>query len=660
MDYSKLLLLPILLPTLGAVGGFFIGRKNEKARDIFNMIITGINFVLVSFLLKPLVTSGSFEIFIPDIMGVGLDLKMDMLRFIFTWISSFIWFLATVYSSQYLINYKNRNRYYAFFMLTLAATLGVFMSENILNLFTFFEIMSFTSYVLIIHDQDKYAHEAGTSYIAMAIIGSFILLMGIFLSYDYTGAITITQMASAFKFLGSEKYFIAILMLVGFGVKASAFPLHVWLPKAHPAAPSPASAVLSGILIKTGIFGILIVSAFIMRGDYNIGFLLTTVGLINMFLGGFLAMFQRNIKTVFAYSSMSQAGYIMLGIGLANLLRSDGSLAMYGVLFHIINHAVFKVLLFFIAGLIYMVLHELSVNVIKGFGKHTKVLKGAFIIAMCAITGVPGFSGYVGKTIIHHALTEASHIHGGIYFTIAEVVFTLASAFTVAYLLKVFVSVFLYDNEKYGPPTEKEKIESPIYHMSKRALFPLIALSAMILYVGLFPKTLMPMMQRAMAYIGYGLAFDGHIFDSHSIFSTLLSIGIGILIYFFFIRKVLLKEVDGKREYVNPTKTWFNLERDLYVPVFRMTYKGVSRVFNAVDTVFISGVENAGNFMSNMLLREVTVDMSAPEEETRNVSMPLRDAINYVRLKFNSMVYSLFIFAIILAITLVFIIFSYS
>lgn len=659
MDYNKLLLVFILLPFLGAVIGFLIGRKNERKRDIFNMVITGINFMIISFLFIPLTSHNSFEIFVPDIMGVGLDLKIDMFRFIFIWITSFVWFLATVYSSQYLINYVNRNRYYAFFMLTLGATLGVFMSENIINLFTFFEIMSFTSYVLIIHDQDKYAHDAGISYLAMAIIGSFILLMGIFLSFDYTGAITITQLKSKFNFLGTEKYFISILMLIGFGVKASAFPLHVWLPKAHPAAPSPASAVLSGILIKTGIFGILIVSNFIMKADYKIGLLVSTIGLINMFLGGFLAMFQRNIKTIFAYSSMSQAGYIMLGIGLTNILKTSGSLAMYGTLFHIINHAIFKVLLFLIAGLIYMVLHELSINIIKGFGKYTKVLKIIFIIAMCAITGVPGFSGYVGKTIIHHALSMAGNMYGGLYFQIAEVIFTLASAFTVAYLIKVFVSIFVHEDEKYKKPTHEEKKKLPIYHMNRRALFPLITLSLAILLFGTFPKVFIPIIKKGMEHIGYGLSFEEYIFDFHSIFSSILSIIIGILIYILFIRKVLLKEINGEKVYINPTKKWFNLERDFYVPIFKNIYHGISKVFHIIDNVFVGGVENVGNLISNMLLKEVNLQFTST---TENISetVTIKDYINHIRLKFNSMVYSLFIFAIILAITLVFIILSYS
>lgn len=662
--YNKLLMLIVLLPAIGAIIGLLIGLNDEKKRDVFNIILTGAHFLIVCFMFKPLTSHGSFEIYIPKIMGVGFDIKLDMLRYIFVWITSLIWFLATVYSSQYLINYINRNRYYAFFMLTFSATLGVFMSENIINLFTFFEIMSFTSYVLIIHDQDKYAHDAGVSYLGMAIAGSFILLMGIFLAYDYTGAITLTQLRSKFQLLGNEKYFISLLILVGFGVKASVFPLHVWLPKAHPAAPSPASAVLSGILIKTGIFGIMMTSLYILQGDLKISYLLTTLGLINMFLGGFLALFQRNIKTVFAYSSMSQAGYIILGIGVAGMLKMHAGNALYGVLLHVINHAVFKVLLFFIAGLMYMDLHELAINRIKGYGKHTKVLKIIFLIAMLAITGVPGFSGYTGKTVIHHALSEAAKLHGGVYFSIAEVVFTLASAFTVAYMVKIFITVFIKDNDKFPEPDEKEKKRSPVYHMSPRAVIPMLILSLLIIFVGVFPEKLYPIISAAIGNLGYGDYSEIHLFDTGSILSSIVTILIGLAIYVLFVNKFLMKSYKGEKIYVNPSVNWFNIERDLYKPFFKWIYRLLSKIFEIVDKFVLTTVTNMGHFLSTVLLKEVNMrfyyDYRQEESEKSVIPMTVKELAYNIRCRFNSMDYSLFIFAIILAVTLVYIIVSYK
>lgn len=189
--------------------------------------------------------------------------------------------------------------------------------------------------------------------------------------YDYTKTLSITELQVACQSLGNIKYLISTLIIIGFGVKAGMVPLHVWLPKAHPAAPAPASAILSGILLKTGIFGIIITME-IMGGDFIIALVILVLGFINMFLGGLLAMFQRNIKRILAYSSMSQIGYILIGIGLMGILKEHRAIAVYGTLYHIINHAIFKVLLFMLAGTIYMVLHELSINEIGGFGKNKR------------------------------------------------------------------------------------------------------------------------------------------------------------------------------------------------------------------------------------------------------------------------------------------------
>ena len=136
MLYKAMLLVILLLPMIGSLIGFIIGRKSEKYRDTFNIVLTGVELLIVSLLFKK-VAIEPVQIFIPDIMGIGLSLKLDVFRYLFIWVTSFIWFLTTIYSTQYLIKYKNRNRYYAFFMLTLGSTIGIFLSENLINLFTF-------------------------------------------------------------------------------------------------------------------------------------------------------------------------------------------------------------------------------------------------------------------------------------------------------------------------------------------------------------------------------------------------------------------------------------------------------------------------------------------------------------------------------------------
>jgi formate hydrogenlyase subunit 3/multisubunit Na+/H+ antiporter MnhD subunit len=179
MDNYELLII-LLLPVLGSMLSFYVGIYSERLRDFINIVVTGVNLIVISMFFQD-VMQHPMDLYIRNIMGVGLHLKLDLFRYVFVWVTALVWFLTTLYSTQYLIRYKNRNRYYAFFMVTYASTLGIFISENLLNLFTFFEVMSLASYALVIHDEDAYSHEAGRSYIAMALAGGLFLLMGLLL-----------------------------------------------------------------------------------------------------------------------------------------------------------------------------------------------------------------------------------------------------------------------------------------------------------------------------------------------------------------------------------------------------------------------------------------------------------------------------------------------
>lgn len=568
------LLLLILIPAFGAAIGSIIGRDHEKDRDIFNIAITGLELVAVT-MMFPIVKENTIHLFFPNVMGTGMYLKLDMLRYIFVWFTAAVWFMTTLYSTQYLIKYRNRNRYYMFYMLTLSSTIGLFLSENLLNLFTFFEIMSFTSYILVIHDEDRFAHRAGVSYLSMAIAGGLVMLLGIFLIYDYTGTLNISAAGVWMNQIGNVKYLIATLMIIGFGVKAAMFPLHVWLPKAHPAAPTPASAILSGVLIKTGLFGIMITVHMILGADEIIGYVLMSLAMVNMLLGGVLALFQRNIKRILAYSSMSQAGYILFGIGLACLGGGIKDLALMGTLFHMFNHAFFKVLLFMGAGIIYMVLHELSINIIRGFGRKKYILKIVFFIGMLGLSGVPGTNGYVSKTILHEALVEAAHEYHTMFFQVAEVVFYAASAMTVAYMLKIFITVFLEENpEYYGQYKDQIK---------KRALFPMAIIGSYIIIVGLFPMPIIHVVMDALKSFNIDAHHIPHVFSLEAFKSSAITLGLGGLLYVFFVRRVLYRKMGKKRIYINPTTHWFQLEENLYIPVLRHMYAIGFFIFQIID-----------------------------------------------------------------------------
>lgn len=217
--------------------------------------------------------TGFGELMIPGVCGFGLHLQLDGFRLVYVLIAVLMWAVSGVFSSEYMSHYENKKRYYTFFWLTFLATAGVFLSADLYTTFIFFEIMSFTSYVWVAFDEKKESLRAAETYLAVAVIGGMVMLMGLFLLYHQLGTLEIDSLRQAAEGADKKQLYIAGgLMLFGFGAKAGCFPLHIWLPKAHPVAPAPASALLSGILTKTGIFGIIVVSCRIFGGDFYWGF----------------------------------------------------------------------------------------------------------------------------------------------------------------------------------------------------------------------------------------------------------------------------------------------------------------------------------------------------------------------------------------------------
>lgn len=629
------LIMMIILPLIGSLVGYIVGRKNEKLRNLVIDIITGMELLLV-IMMYPSVSKHPIEIFIPDIMGIGLYLKMDMMRYIFVFLTCFIWFLTTIYSTQYLIKHNHRNRYYAFFMLTLSSAVGVFISENILNLFTFFEMMAFTSYMLVIHDDDVYSHEAGRIYLGMSIASGMITLMGILLLFDYTNTLNISEISSVINYIGSMKYTIGFSLMIGFAVKACMFPFHIWLPKVYPAAPTPATAVLSGVLAKAGVYGIMIVSICIMGNDKLFCQVLLILSFMSMLIGGFLAMLQRNIKRILAYSSMSQIGYILMGVALIGLIGEHEEVVVYGTMYHIVNHGLFKVLLFMIAGIIYMILDELSINKIRGFGKHKNLLKALFLIGMFGVIGMPGFNGFISKTMLHHALSESFDGNQSMFL---EVLFTVCSSFTVAYLLKIFVSIFVDKNDEFKGQ-HKTKIK-------KRALIPMIILSLSIVYIAINPSFLIDVMNKDDLFFNIHLSghFNMKFYSMSNIKSSITTMLLGVGIYILFIRKYLLVEEFGVEVYKNPSLNWFNLENDFYRPVCKNIYNILSIGFSSIDTFVVKFVKNTDRKIRNIS----NIEMSNIKYND-NATYKVSDMLKKIGNNLNSITYSVFIIGFVLVI----------
>ena len=294
----------VFYPFLGGILSYIAGRYREDYRNYLAEFVVVSEFtlaVLLAFLgLRGVGAGGEsmVQVFIPEICGFGLNFILDGFRVIYSMVAALMWMMTTLLSREYFQHHENRNRFYLFLLLTLGATMGVFLSADLYTTFIFFEIMSFTSYVWVAQEEDKESLRAAATYLAVAVIGGLVMLMGLFLLYRELGTLRISELLPAVRACEEKEilYAAGICMLVGFGAKAGAFPLHIWLPKAHPVAPAPASALLSGILTKTGIFGILIISSNLFLHDAVWGRMILGIGVLTMFGGALLAVFSIDLK----------------------------------------------------------------------------------------------------------------------------------------------------------------------------------------------------------------------------------------------------------------------------------------------------------------------------------------------------------------------------
>ena len=524
----------------------------------------------------------TYEIF--HICGQGLSVKLDGFRLIYCCIALFMWSVSLLFSKEYFAHYNHKARYYGFLLLTMFATLGVFLSADFLTLFLFFEVMSLSSYVWVAQEETKQALEAGAAYLAVAVIGGMVLLMGLFLLQDAAGTLRIDELAEAVQNAGVKEqpklYAAGFLMLFGFGAKAGMFPMHFWLPKAHPAAPAPASALLSGILTKCGVFGILILTAEVFFHDLLWGSVILSLGVVTMVVGAVLGVFSVNLKRTLACSSVSQIGFILVGVGMQCFLGDDNALAVRGTFLHMVNHSLIKLLLFNCAGVVYMNLHELDLNAVRGFGRKKPLLMICFLMGALGISGMPLWNGYVSKTLLHEGIVEyITHLkqlgESAVGFQILEWVFLISGGLTVAYMLKLFICLFV---EKH--PVKQEQYDANREYMSGLSKAVIVLAAAVLPLLGLLPR----MTMDKMADMVMDFMRSGHLHHEVAYFSWtnlkggLISICIGVLVYVVVVRRIFIRN----GAYVDLWPEKIDLER-FFTWLIRLFLAGLGAISRGVD-----------------------------------------------------------------------------
>ena len=558
------LLCLIVFPMLCGPVSYLIGRRSKKMRDRFVLLATGLELTATIVV----VFSGHVSMQIAGFCGLGIGFESGGFHSLMALLAASGWFAASVLSLEYFSHVKRRNRYYMFWLLTLGATIGVFLSADLFTTFICFEIMSFTSYVFVVQTEETDAVRASATYLAVAVIGGLVTLYGLFLTYNMLGTLQISELAHAAESITNPKqlWLPGILTLFGFAAKAGAFPLHIWLPTAHPAAPAPASAVLSGVITKTGIYGVAILSTTLFLHNGSWGNMLAVIGAITMVLGAALAVFSVDLKRTLACSSVSQIGFIMVGLAMQCLLGHHNALAVDGTILHVLNHSLIKMVLFPIAGIIHLSTHSYDLNDIQGFGRGKPLLAILSGIPMLSLAGLPLLNGYVSKTLLHESIVEYIVMleNNAWVFTALEWAFLFAGGLTFAYMLKLFICIFVEKNAK-----DKHFHDHGKYIATPSAII-LGCYVILMCCLGGLPNNTMDGIAAFARHFFHGEAphHAVHYFSLVNLKGSAISLTIGALVYLLIVRPLLKrKDETGVKQYIDPIPVWCNIENSIYRPL---------------------------------------------------------------------------------------------
>lgn len=414
--------------------------------------------------------------------GIPICFSVDRLSILFLLMAVILWILVFVATAGYMSHDKRKKSFYIYYVIVLGAMVGIFCSGNLVTMYFFYELMTLTALPLILHYRQKADVAAGMKYLYYSCAGAVLGLFGIIFLYTQYGDLGISWQSGGgidLASCGPIAYVIVMLMICGFCVKAGMFPMHAWLPAAHPKAPAPASAVLSGVITKAGIFCVIRI-VFYVIGIRNIEgtwvqYTWITLALISVFMGSVMAYKTKELKMRLAYSSVSQLSYILFGLALCQ------PAAFAGALLHVIAHGFIKNQLFCTAGLM---IHETGcadADSFSGIGKKMPLTMTGFVIASLALVGVPPLSGFASKWYLLKGCLDSGI---SVVWWLGAVILLISALLTAGYLLPIGINAFLP-----GESFDMERLEG--VREEKSSVSALLIMSIVTIGIGVFSSNIL-------------------------------------------------------------------------------------------------------------------------------------------------------------------------
>ena len=416
---------------------------------------------------------------------------VDALGMLFATITLIIFICAGVYSFDYMKHSTHKISYQIFFFAAMLVEVLACFAANMVTFYLCFELLTICSMPLVIQERTHESIMAALKYLFFSMFGAYSALFGIFFLSRYADTLNFVPGGSVSAEVFSEHQtlllWVAMALIIGFGVKAGMFPMHAWLPTAHPVAPAPASAVLSAVIVKAGVLGIMRSIFYVMGVSNIVGTWVQTawmiLSLITVFMGSMLAYREPVLKKRLAYSTVSQVSYILFGLSIADVTSMTGSLL------HVLGHGFIKAVLFLVAGAIIHYTGATRVEDMRGIGKKMPVTMWCYLIASLGLIGIPPTGGFVSKWYLAIGALESKIL---VFSVLGPVILLISALLTAGYLLQL-VTIGFFPGADFVVKEEEKK--EPSLFMT----IPLMILTALSVFMGLLPNGLVDYIEQIVS-----------------------------------------------------------------------------------------------------------------------------------------------------------------